>query len=79
MRYALSLERARPLPVVNVPLASTLNEIVSMILSVFQRVHFFVIVDLIKYCSATVLKNKASDTVIRALFMFWITTFSAPA
>ena len=73
-------KKPRARPVVSMPLASTFNETLAMDLKSFNGVYFFVMVDMsTRYCIATVIKNKTAETIIKALFTFWITIFGAPA
>jgi transposase InsO family protein len=72
-------KRPRPRPVVAMPLASSFNETVAMDLKSWKQCYFLVIVDhATRYCVATFISNKLSETIITALFVCWITIFGAP-
>ena len=66
-------------PVVCLPMAKEFNETVSMDLKVWKQCYFLVIVDLAtRFCTATVVNNKQPSTIIKGLFVSWITIFGAP-
>ncbi|MEL6943456.1 MAG: transposase family protein, partial [Bacteroidota bacterium] len=72
-------KKARPKPVVCMPLASKFNDVVAMDLKVFGSCYFLVIVDLAtRFCSARVIKDKKAQTIIKALCLTWICYFGAP-
>ena len=72
-------KKPRPRPTVALPMAHSFNETVAMDLKMWKGQYFLVIVDhATRYCVATVIANKNPQTVIKALFVFWITTFGAP-
>ena len=72
-------KRPRPRPVVTLPLASTFNETVAMDLKKWHGAHFLVMVDLAsRFCTAVVIANKSTDTVVTAIFKSWITLFGVP-
>ena len=59
--------------------ASKFNDVISMDLKVWGNCYFLVIVDLAtRYCTATVIRDKCANTIIKALFLKWIVTFGAP-
>lgn len=73
-------KKPRSRPIVSMPLASSFNETVAMDLKSFNGVYFLVLVDVAtRYCIATVIRNKAAETIIKALFACWITIFGAPS
>ena len=66
-------------PVVCLPMAKEFNEMVAMDLKVWNNSYFLVIVDLAtRFCTATVVTNKMPHTIIKGLFVSWITIFGAP-
>ena len=73
-------KKPRPRPVVAMNMGKTFNDAVAMDLKVWQpNVYFLVMVDIAtRFCSAVVINNKSADTVIRELFIHWITMFGAP-
>ena len=74
----LRFKRNPSRPVVSIPLARKFNDVISMDLKSYRGVYFLVIVDLFtRYCSAIVLSNKMTSTVIRGVFKCWITFFGA--
>ena len=75
----IQFKKPRPRPVVTLPLASNFNETLSMDLKKWHGVHFLVMVDLAsRFCTATVIPDKSAETVVTAIFRFWITIFGAP-
>ena len=51
-----------------------------MDLKKWHGVHFLVMVDLAsRFCTATVIPDKLAETVVTAIFRFWITIFGAPS
>ena len=61
------------------PMASEFNETVAMDLKVWGNHYFLVIVDLAtRFCTASVISNKIPATIIKNLFISWITIFGAP-
>ena len=68
-----------PRPVVSLPMASQFNETISMDLKSYNNVYFLVLVDLAtRYCAAIVIGNKLPSTVIKGIFMRWISIFGTP-
>ena len=75
----IQYKKPRPRPVVTLPLASVFNETLSMDLKKWHGVHFLVMVDLaLRFCTATIIPDKSAETVVTAIFRFWITIFGAP-
>ena len=75
----LKFSKAAPRPVVSLPMASKFNETVSMDLKFYDGKIFLVLVDLAtRYCAASLLGNKLPMTVIRAIFVRWISIFGPP-
>lgn len=71
--------KAKPRPVVSMPMASTFNEVIAMDLKAWGNKYFLVVVDLAtRYCTATVIGDKRAATIIKAVFQSWIATFGAP-
>ena len=69
-----------PRPVVSLPMAQKFNEVVSMDLKVRKNGYFIVMVDLAtRYCSSRLIRNKQPATIIKALFMNWISIFGTPS
>lgn len=72
-------KRPNPRPIVCLPLASRFNEMVGIDLKKWNESYFLVIVDIAtRYCQAYVLVNKLPRTIIKALFVSWISIFGAP-
>ena len=68
--------KTAPRPVVSLPMASKFNETVSMDLKMYEGKYFLVMVDLAtRYCAASLIDNKKPMTVIRAIFLRWISIF----
>ena len=68
-----------PRPVVSVPMATKFNETVSMDLKVWGKRYFIVIVDLAtRFCASAVIDDKKPRTILKALFLSWISFFGAP-
>lgn len=78
-KVCCKFKKARPRPIVCMPMASKFNDVISMDLKVWGNCYFLVIVDLAtRYCTATVIRDKCANTIIKALFLKWIVTFGAP-
>ena len=76
----LKFKRAPARPVVSIPLAKRFNDVVAIDLKSYDKCYFLVMVDLFsRFCSAVVIPNKMSSTVIKAMFRGWISTFGAPS
>ena len=68
-----------PRPVVSVPLASRFNEMISMDLKIWGKIYFLVIVDVAtRFCIATIISNKTSETVIKSVILSWVALFGPP-
>ena len=68
-----------PKPIVCLPLASKFNDIIALDLKFWNGKYFLVMVDLAtRFCSSSVINNKLPDTVIKCLFLNWISIFGAP-
>ena len=68
-----------PRPVVCLPMAQRFNEVVSMDLKARSNGYFLVMVDMAtRYCAATFIRNKQASTIIKSLFLTWISTFGPP-
>ena len=66
-------------PVVSVPLATTFNETVAIDLKIWGKNYFLVLIDVAtRFCAARVIKNKEAPTIMKGLFLSWITLFGAP-
>ena len=75
----LKQKRPSPRPVVCLPLADRFNEMVGIDLKKWGASYFLVIVDIAtRFCQAYVITNKLPSTIIKALFVTWITIFGAP-
>ena len=75
----VKFKKPSPRPVVCMPMASEFNETVAMDLKVWGKHYFLVIVDLAtRFCTASVISNKVPATIIKSLFVSWITIFGAP-
>ena len=75
----LKYKRPPPRPSVCLPLASRFNELIGIDLKKFNNSHFLVIVDIAtRFCQARVIPNKEPSTIIKGLFVSWITIFGAP-
>jgi hypothetical protein len=72
-------KKAKPRPIVSLPLADKFNETIAMDLKSWGKVYFLVIIDhATRYCNAIVIQNKTSTTIIRAIFQNWISIFGCP-
>ena len=68
-----------PRPVVSIPLANKLNETVAIDLKIWGKYYFLVLVDVAtRFCAARVIRNKEAPTIIKGIFLSWITHFGAP-
>ena len=75
----IKFKKTKPRPVVCMPMANEFNEIVAMDLKIWGNYFFLVIVDLAtRFCTASVISNKLPSTIIKSLFVSWITIFGAP-
>ena len=75
----LKQSKPHPRPVVCLPLASRFNEIVGIDLKKYGDFYFLVMVDIAtRFCQAKVITNKSPNTIIKALFISWISIFGAP-
>ena len=75
----LKHKKTTPRPVVCLPLASRFNEMIGIDLKKWNDNYFLVIVDIAtRFCQAYVIPNKLPSTIIRALFVSWISIFGAP-
>lgn len=75
----LRFQKAKPRPVVCMPMASKFNEVIAMDLKAWGNKYFLVIVDVAtRYCMATVIGNKCASTIVKGLFMSWIVVFGPP-
>lgn len=76
----LRFKRAKPRPVVSLPLASSFNETVAMDLEFTEGHIFLVMVDLAtRYCLAAIVKDKSADSIVKSFVTCWITIFGAPS
>ena len=72
-------KKARPCPIVSMPLASKFNDVVAFDLKVYERNLFLVMVDhATRFCAATIVSNKRPSTIIKGIFLSWIAIFGAP-
>ena len=68
-----------PRPVVSLPLATKFNSTVAMDLKKWNKVYFLVLVDVAtRYTQARVVVNKTPSSIIKAIFICWISIFGAP-
>ena len=75
----VKFKKPSPRPIVCMPMASEFNETVAMDLKVWGKHYFLVMVDLAtRFCTASVINNKVPATIIKNLFISWITIFGAP-
>ena len=66
-------------PIVSMPMASSFNETIAMDLKVWKKMYFIVFIDLAtRFCTAAVIKDKNSETIIKSFFTNWICFFGAP-
>ena len=73
-------KKARPSPIVSMPMASKFNELVAMDLKICGKCYFLVLVDhATRFCSAIVINNKRPETIIKGIFLSWISFFGAPS
>lgn len=72
-------KKAKPRPVVSLPMANRFNETVAMDLKSWGRHYFLVMVDLAtRYCTAIVINDKCAPTIINGVFRSWIAVFGPP-
>ena len=72
------MKKAPPRPVVSLPLATQFNEMIAMDLKFYEDVYFLVMVDLAtRYCSACVIKDKRSSTIVKNVLIYWISRFGS--
>ena len=66
-----------PRPIVSMPLSSKFNDVIAMDLKFWKNnLYFLVIVDLAtRYCSAAVINDKKPKTILKALFLCWVSKF----
>ena len=75
----IKFKKKNPRPVVCMPMANEFNEIIAIDLKIWGNHFFLVIVDLAtRFCTASVISNKLPSTIIKNLFVSWITIFGAP-
>ena len=75
----LQNKKPSPRPVVCLPLAQRFNEMVGMDLKKWGDSYFLVMVDIgTRYCAAYVIHDKKPNSIIKAIFVSWITIFGAP-
>ena len=74
------LKKPKPRPVVSLPLSSKFNGTVAMDLKYWDKgIHFLVMVDVAtRFCSAAVIKDKRPSTILRMIFIHWVSKFGAP-
>ena len=66
-------------PIVSMPMSSKFNDTISMDLKVWEDKYFLVMIDMAtRYCTAIIINNKQSKTVIKGIFLSWIALFGAP-
>ena len=66
-------------PVVSLPLATVFNQVVAVDLKIWNKLYFFVMIDLAtRFCAACVITDKKPSTIIRNLFSSWICIFGSP-
>lgn len=76
----LKHKKTFPRPIVCIPLASRFNEMVGIDLKKWNDQYFLVMVDIAtRFCQAYVIPNKLPSTIIKALFVSWISIFGAPS
>ena len=62
-----------PRPIVSMPMATNFNEVIAMDLKVWGKCYFLVLIDLAtRYCVASVIKDKFAPTIIKGVFISWI-------
>ena len=72
-------KRARPKPIVSLPMASRFNEVIAMDLKCWGRQYFLVMVDLAtRFCTAIVIDDKRASTILNGVFRGWIAVFGPP-
>ena len=76
----IKYKKQQPRPVVAMSMASVFNETVAMDLKVCNNgSYFLVLVDIAtRFCRAVVISDKKPDTIVRELFLNWISLFGAP-
>ena len=72
-------KKPTPRPIVSLPMATKFNETLAMDLKVYGSCYFLVFVDLAtRYCGASIINNKRPSTIIKCLFIHWISLFGPP-
>ena len=75
----IKFRKPAPRPVVSIPLATKLNDTVAIDLKIWGKFYFLVMVDhATRFCAARVIRNKEAATIIKGIFLTWITNFGAP-
>ena len=75
----VKFKKPPPKPIVSIPLASKLNETVSMDLKFWKGIYFLVIVDIAtRFCVACVIRDKKPSTIIKMFLRSWVSIFGAP-
>ena len=74
------LQKPRPRPVVSMPLSDKFNGTIAMDLKYWNKDRYFlVMVDVAtRFCSAAVISDKRPCTILKMLFIHWISKFGAP-
>ena len=75
----VKLKKTPPRPIVSMPIANSFNDVISMDLKQWRNQYFFVMVDVATiFCSAVVINNKCSSTILKFFFSHWIAFFGPP-
>ena len=75
----VNFKKPKPKPIVSLPLASKLNETVSIDLKFWKGIYFLVIVDIAtRFCVACVIKDKKPSIIVQMFLRSWVSIFGAP-
>lgn len=73
--------RPHPKPAVSLPLATIFNQTVALDLKVYinNKVYFLHLIDhATRFSQAAVIRSKSQDTIVQAIFTYWIAIFGRP-
>ena len=72
-------KKAPPKPIVSLPHATRFNQVIAMDIKVIEGKMILHLIDLCtRFSVCTVIKNKEANTIIEAIFKYWIQMFGSP-
>lgn len=75
----LRYKRTPPKPAVSLPLSNEFNQCVAMDIKTYKGVPLLHLIDTCtRFSMSSILKNKAAETIIEAIYKLWISIFGAP-